>query len=285
MNKTANTDIHLSFGRQLGFGLGEFAGQFFFSFWGAYLSIFYTDQVGLAPGMVSVIFMIARVWDAINDPMMGNIADRHLHKKFGRYRPWILFGSPILAILGILVWYVPNLDSSGLKIAYVAITYIVAGMAFTAVNVPYMSLQATLTTNFKSRNDIANMKGAFTFIGTAIINMFTMNLVTSLGGGEANARGYMLTAVVFSVIGLILYMITFAATREVYIAGQQESKVSFKETVSYIFGNKAMVAVMIALLFSMMATFGRLGVAVYYYLYCCHAFTMVGVLMKEEPGR
>ena len=74
------TDVKLSFGRQLGYGIGEMAGQFFFGFWGSYLSAFYTDQVGLAPGIVSLIFLIARIWDAVNDPLFGNIADRHLHK-------------------------------------------------------------------------------------------------------------------------------------------------------------------------------------------------------------
>ena len=275
-----STDVKLGFGRQLGYGLGEFAGQFFFGFWGSYLSIFYTDQVGLAPGIVSMIFLIARIWDAINDPMFGNIADRHKpHKKWGRYRPWILFGAPSLAVLGILVWRVPNLDSNGAKIAYVAITYILAGMAFTAVNVPYMSLQATLTTDMKSRGDIANIKGAFTFVGTSVVNLFTMGLVTKLGGGEPNARGYFLTGVVFTLIGLVLYFITFASTKEEYIVEQQLEKVPLKDMAAYLFGNKPMLAVMFTLLLSMLATFGRLGVAVYYYMYCCHAFDKIGLLM------
>lgn len=275
-----STDVKLSFGRQLGYGLGEFAAQFFFGFWGSYLSIFYTDQVGIAPGVVSMIFLIARIWDAINDPMFGNIADRGKpHKKYGRYRPWILFGTPILAVLSILVWYVPNLSGNGLKIAYVAVTYILAGMAFTAVNVPYMSLQATLTTDMKSRGDVANIKGAFTFVGTSVVNLFTMGLVTKLGGGEPNARGYFLTGVVFTLIGVVLLFITFATTKEEYIVEQQLEKVPLKDMVAYIFGNKHMVAVMFALLFSMLATFGRLGVAVYYYMYCCHAFDKIGLLM------
>ena len=95
------TNIKLSFGKQVGYGLGDFAGQFFYSFWSSYLSVYYTDIVGIGPAVVGVIFMLARVWDAINDPMMGNIADRHDSKKWGRYRPWILFGAPILVVLSI----------------------------------------------------------------------------------------------------------------------------------------------------------------------------------------
>ncbi len=273
------TDVKLGFGKQLGFALGETAGQFFFGYWSVFLSIFYTDVVGLMPAVVSVIFIVARIWDAINDPIMGNIADRHRHKKYGRYRPWILYGVPVLAILGIMVWYVPNTDSQTIKIVYVTITYILAGMAFTAVNVPYMSLQSTLTTDLKSRNDLANLKGAFTFVGTALINMFTAGLVAKLASSDPFGQGYFLTCVIFAIIGAAMYYITFFTTKEVYIAEDSQSKASFKDTLAYVFGNKPMVAVMFGLLFSMLATFGRLGVAVYYYLYDLHAFEMVGILM------
>lgn len=74
------TDVKLGFGKQLGFALGETAGQFFFGYWGTFLSIFYTDVVGIMPMAVSIIFIVARIWDAVNDPIMGNIADRHRHK-------------------------------------------------------------------------------------------------------------------------------------------------------------------------------------------------------------
>lgn len=273
------TDVKLGFGKQLGFALGETAGQFFFGFWGSFLSIFYTDVVGILPGVVSAIFVVARIWDAINDPIMGNIADRHRHKKYGRYRPWILYGVPVLAILGLLVWYVPNTDSQTIKIVYVTITYILAGMAFTAVNVPYMSLQSTLTTDLKSRGDLANLKGAFTFVGTALINMFTAGLVAKLAPSDKYGQGYFLTCVIFTIVGVVMYYITFFTTKEVYFAEDSQSKASFKDTIAYVFGNKPILAIMFGLLFSMLATFGRLGVAIYYYLYDLHAYEMVGLLM------
>lgn len=279
ITSASSTDVKLGFGKQFLFGLGEFAGQFFFSFWGSYLSVFYTDVVGIAPGVASAIFMIARVWDAVNDPMMGSIADHHLHKKLGRYRPWIIFGTPFLALCGILMWYVPKAAGDGVKIVWCAVTYIAAGMLYTLVVVPYMSLQSTLTTDFKTRGNLANMKSAFTFAGTALMNLFAMDFITKLGGGEANERGYFFTAVVFSVVGAIFYYISVLPNKEAFIAEPQKEKPSFKEVAAYIFGNREIVAIMFSLLCSMMCTFGRLGVAVYYYLYCCHAFEKVGLLM------
>ena len=106
-----------------------------------------------------------------------------------------------------------------------------------------------------------------------------MGFVTRLGGGEANARGYFLTGVVFTIMGLVLYFICFFTTDERYVVERAAENVSFKDTMAYIFGNKAIVAIMFTLLLSMLATFGRLGVAVYYYIYCCGAFDKIGILM------
>lgn len=77
------------------YGFGDLASQFVWTFVGSYLTIYYTDIVGLAPAAISAIMLIARIWDAINDPMMGAIAERS-HSKFGRFRPWIAFGCPFL---------------------------------------------------------------------------------------------------------------------------------------------------------------------------------------------
>lgn len=274
-----NTALKLGIGKQLGYAWGEMAGQCFFGFWGTFLSVYYTDVVGLAPAIVSIIFMAARIWDAINDPMMGAIADRHRHKKYGRYRPWILYGVPVLAVLSILVFRVPNLNSQSMKIVYVTITYILAGMAYTAVNVPYTSLQSTITTDVQSRNNLAGIRSAFTFIGTAIINLFTAGLIARLAKFDSVGKGYFLTAVIFTALGVLLYYMTFANTKEVYFPEPQETKASFKEILAYIFGNKVILLIILATLLSTMATFGRLGVAIYYYMYDLHAFEMIGLLM------
>lgn len=243
------TNIRLGFGRQIGFGLGEFAGQFFFSFWSSYLSVYYTDIVGIAPAVVSAIFMIARIWDAVNNPVFGNIADRHRHKKFGRYRPWILFGTPILAILSILMFHVPDAAPNEMKIIYITITYILAGMAFTAVNIPYMSMPCIL----------------------------------KFGNGQQTGNAYFFTAILFTVFGVILYYITFASTKEVYYPEQQQTHVGLKGTFQYIFGNKYLLIVMFGLLFSMLSMFTRIGIAVYYYIYCMQQPTMVGIFMVIPP--
>ncbi|MCD8216918.1 MAG: glycoside-pentoside-hexuronide (GPH):cation symporter [Clostridiales bacterium] len=280
----STTNIKLGFGKQIGYGFGEFAGQFFYSFWSSYLSVYYTDVVGIAPIVVSIIFMVARVWDAVNDPVLGKVADSHKHKRLGRYRPWIVFGVPVLAVLSILMFHVPNLDSSQLKIAYITITYILAGMAFTAVNIPYMGMQSTLTTNIKSRIDLSSMKSTFTCVGTIVVNLICMPIILFFSGAEtANGRGYFLATIVFTLIGAVLYYITVAATKEVYYPEKSTVDVDFKTILRYLFTNKQLIVVIFGIFFSMLSMFSRLGVAVYYYIYCMNKPGMIGILMILPP--
>ena len=97
----------LSVWNKLGYGMGEAGSQFIWSLISSYLTLYYTDVVGLLPAGISFIMLIARIWDAVNDPMFGAIAE-NTNSKMGRYRPYILFGAPILAVLNCLTFL--NLD-------------------------------------------------------------------------------------------------------------------------------------------------------------------------------
>ena len=114
------------------YGFGDLASQFVWTFVGSYLTLFYTDVVGLAPAIVSIIMMGARIWDAVNDPMMGAIAER-TRSRFGRFRPYIAFGCPFLALFGVLTFTNPFGGSSVAGIIWAAATYIIAGMLYTCL--------------------------------------------------------------------------------------------------------------------------------------------------------
>ena len=123
------------------YGLGDLASQFIWTFVGSYLTIFYTDIVGFAPIVVSGIMLLARVWDAVNDPMMGSIAE-NTRSRFGRFRPYIAFGSPFLAVFAVLTFV--NMGNGTGGVIFSTIIYIAAGMLYTLVNIPYSSLAAVI---------------------------------------------------------------------------------------------------------------------------------------------
>ena len=122
----------LSLGTKIVYGLGDFASQLVWTFVGNYLTIYYTDVVGLAPAIASAIMLIARIWDGINDPMFGAIAER-THSKWGRFRPYILFFSPILAVFNVLAFTAP-FGNGKAGVAWAAFSYIGLGMLYTVVN-------------------------------------------------------------------------------------------------------------------------------------------------------
>ena len=108
-----------------------------------YLSIFYTDVFGLGTGAVALLMLVAKVWDGINDPMMGTLMER-THTKHGRFRPYIFVGAIFLVIFTILTFTVPGFGGPA-KLVYAYITYIGLGTSYTVTNVPYLALPVVMT--------------------------------------------------------------------------------------------------------------------------------------------
>ena len=144
------------------YGLGDMASQFIWTYVGSYLTIFYTDIVGFAPIVVSAIMLIARIWDAVNDPMMGTIAENG-HTRWGRFRPFIAFGCPFLAIFAVLTFV--NMGNGVGGILFLAIVYIAASMLYTLVNIPYSSLASVMTEDPKQRNLIGTSRSVGMNVG------------------------------------------------------------------------------------------------------------------------
>ena len=179
------------------YGLGDLASQFIWTFVGSYLTIFYTDIVGFAPIIVSGIMLLVRVWDAINDPMMGSIAE-NTRSKFGRFRPYIAFGSPFLAVFAVLTFV--NMGNGTGGVIFSTVIYIIAGMLYTLVNIPYSSLAAVMTEDPKQRKLIGTSRSVGMNIGMIIVNSCSAGLALHFSGNGAEVatgHGYMMTAIVY----------------------------------------------------------------------------------------
>ncbi len=261
------------------YGLGDLASQFIWTFVGSYLTIFYTDIVGFAPAVVSAIMLIARVWDAVNDPMMGSIAE-NTRSRFGRFRPFIAFGSPFLAIFAVLTFVNYGNDTKGVILA--AVVYILAGMLYTLVNIPYSSLAAVMTEDAEQRNLIGTSRSVGMNIGMIIVNSCSAGLALFFSGNGAEVatgHGYMMTAIVYSIIAIPLFLIVFATSKEVIIPKKQEVKISPKETLSSIFTNRYLMVIFFVATLQMTAFMGRIAITTYYVIYCLGSFTMIALIM------
>ena len=261
-----NKEGRLSLGQRLAYGSFEAGGMFAFSMVSTYLTVFYTDVVGLTPAVISIIMLIARVWDGINDPMMGIICEK-TRTRWGRYRPYLLFGAPILAVTTILAFTKPN--GTGLWPAvYCGVTYILSGMAYTATGVAGTALNNVLTRNNQERMVLVSFRGVLSNIATLITGAVTMPLIMKLGDGNpSSAKGYFWAVVIFSVIGTILYWIAFAGTKEVVTPDPEKKGMPVMESLKLAFGDANIRKLLIGYLLYMCGVFGRLGIMAYFFLY------------------
>ncbi|MEM7218780.1 MAG: MFS transporter [Pseudomonadota bacterium] len=199
----------LSAARAWGYGIGDFGINLYFISAMTYLMYFYTDVFGLSAAAVATLFLVARVIDAVTDPLMGMIMDR-TRSRWGRMRPYLLFGAPPMGLLLVLTFTVPDLSESG-RLAWAYATYIAFGITFTIVGLPYSSLTARMTQDYDERTRLSTIRMACAFSGGLLVSVGTLQLV---GLAADEATGFRNTMVFYAVVATALLWVTFAVARE-----------------------------------------------------------------------
>lgn len=169
---------------KIGYGFGDAASSMFWKLFSMYLLYFYTDIFGIPAAVVGTMFLITRVWDAINDPIMGVISDR-TKSRFGKFRPYLLWVAIPFGIIGVLTFTTPNMDVKG-KIVYAYVTYTLMMMVYTAINVPYASLLGVMTADGKERTTLASFRMVFAFGGSILVLATFQPLFDTFGSKEIN---------------------------------------------------------------------------------------------------
>ena len=211
--QTVDTNIKIPFWKAACFGLGDFGNNFVWTFVGSYLMIFYTDVFGIPMAAVSLLMLIARAWDAINDPIIGGLSDR-TRTRWGRYRPWVLLMSFPTAIITVLTFWAHPDWSNTSNIVYMYVTYALLVFCYTGVNIPYSAMTSVLTQNTDERAKLSTMRITLANISIAGIGIIVIPMVSALGKGDA-AMGYRLTAVIFVLIFMCCSAVVFATQKEV----------------------------------------------------------------------
>lgn len=196
---------------KVGYAMGDAAANLVWRGALAYLAIFYTDTFGLTAAAAAMLFLVVRLTDGITDIVMGMVADR-TETKWGKFRPWILWSTPILALSMILVFTTPDFSYQG-KLIYAYITYIALTLAYTLNNVPYSALMGVMTDNDQERTSLSGFRFAGAFLGGLAVMGFTPELVAYFGNGN-DSLGYQYTMYLFAAVLLLLMLFTFASTTE-----------------------------------------------------------------------
>ena len=227
--------IKISLLEKISYGCGDFASSMFWKLFSMYLLFFYTDIFGLPAAAVGTMFLITRIWDAINDPMMGAIADR-TNTRWGKFRPYLLFGSIPFAIIGIITFTTPNLSVSG-KLIYAYVTYTLMMMIYTVVNVPYSSLMGVITNDTNDRTSLASFRFIGAFSGGILVTASANYLIDYFSNGYNLSRGYQWTVGVYAVLAALFFILTFAGTKE-RLKPAREKKSSLKNDLKDLAHNK-----------------------------------------------
>lgn len=246
----------------LGHALGGVGQNTVYALWSGFITAFYTDVFGMNPAVMAGIFLFARIWDAVNDPMMGIMADRS-KSRFGRYRCWLLRMPAVVAACLVLNFTVPHFGTMG-NIIYAAVTYILMGMAFTSVDIPYWSLPAAMTSDPTERTKIFTTATLGTNLATTVGNMLIPILLVAFGG-TGSAHAYFMTAVIFAVVGCSLYLTCFGLVRE-HVQAPTE-KFSFALAFKSLFTNKPLFCIMITNLVINLAFIMKMTLNYYYTTY------------------
>lgn len=272
--------MKLKLSERLGYSAGYFSISIFNDTISIYLLAFFTNLLGLSPLVAGNIFLVARIWDAINDPMMGTLADR-TRSKWGSYRPYILFGALPLCVFFILCFSAPEM-SMGAKIAWALVVYIGEGMLGTLVGMPYGTLPNAMTTDMQERAVLGVGRSMGSAISGIVISVFAMRIVNWVGHGEETAQGYQVMAIVFAVLAFIGFMLCFTLVKERVPASPK--KINLKQGFMSLKGNTPAYSIFLITFLFIMAISFRMSFNVYYFLYVIGDMDLMSVIMLVIYG-
>ena len=258
---------------EIGYVFGDMAGSFVHLFVDAYFLIFCTSVLGISAGWMGTLFLVARIWDAINDPMMGMIVD-NTHTRFGKFRIWLVIGTLVNSVVFVLLYHSFNLSGTALYV-YVSVMYILYGMTYTIMDVPYWSWLPNLTNDPREREKVSVIPRFFASLAGFSVATFGLYIINYLNkvAGESNLyaeKGYTLFAIIIAVIFIVTIGITVFNVKEESTVGISAEKTSLKQAFHVIVKNDQLLAFIGLLLTFNLCTQIAKSFAVYYFKCVCH---------------
>jgi glycoside/pentoside/hexuronide:cation symporter, GPH family len=256
-------ETKLSIKEKIGYGLGDTASHFVWDMVGFWLLFFYTDVYGISAAAAGTIMLIARFWDMAIDPVIGIVSDR-TNTRWGKFRPYILFGAIPYAVLAVLTFTTPNFGEVG-KIIYAGATYVLLMTAYAAINLPYSALGAVMTPDTYERAGLNTYRFIAGFTGQFVVTGLALTMAEYFGGGD-KAQGFQYTVILFAGLSLVFFFITFKTTKE-RVQPPKAQKNSLKEDIRNLFSNKSWVILALVGIISFIMFAMQNAAIAYYFKY------------------
>ena len=247
--------------QRLGYGMGNYGCCFSWMLVSMYLMTFMTDVALINPGTVGTVMLVSKLWDAINDPIIGMLSDRTV-SRWGRYRPWILFATVPMLVINVLC-FTTNPDwSETTRTVFAFAMYFILVLVYTCVNIPFSAMPAVLTLDIEERGKLSGWRMSGAFVTTLIISAFYMKIVAAYP--DAPHIGWRNGAILFSVLALPCFIWCFLSTREV--VQYKVEKVPLTKMLTTLKGNKPTWIILVGFLIIGVAS-GGTALQMYYFKY------------------
>jgi len=258
----------LPFREMLAFGCGDFASVLYWQTFMRYLPFYYTDVFGITAGALATMLLVSRVWDGVNDPIIGMWADR-TETRWGKFRPFILFGCVPFAIAGVLTFTTPGFGPAG-KLIWAYCTYNLLMMLYTTVNIPYTALMGVMTNNPVERTRLSSVKFVFAFSAGLVISWSLLRMVKFFGGSDTSQYGWTIAWIVVGVVAIGFLLVTVFGTKE-RIKPPADPHASVAKDLKFLVTNNAWVLLLCTTLTWILFIALRSSVSAHYFKYFIYA--------------
>jgi len=262
---TTPPSTRLSFKEKFAYGLGDTASNFYFQAFNLFLVYYYTDIFGLPSAAVGTLMLIVPIAVAALNPVVGALSDR-TNTRWGKFRPWILWGAVPYGILGCVMFANPALGEHG-KLVYAYVTYSLVLIAYVAINTPYGALMGVMSSSSDDRTSLSSYRFACAFTGALLIGWLVpilKDFLTPAGGSPAD--GFRNTMVIFAVLSVAMFIYTFLNTRERVVSPPPE-KGSLGKDVGDLTRNTPWLILFFVAFLNLTNVGLRNGAGIYYFKY------------------
>ena len=244
------------------YGLGAVGKDMVYALSASYIMYYYQDILGLSATFVGFILMIARVFDAANDPFMGVVVAK-TNSRWGKFRPWLFTGTILNAFVLYALFAAPAVSGKALMI-YFAVMYILWGMTYTMMDIPFWSMIPAVTSTTKDRENLSVVGRTSAGVGYALINVFTVMAVSKLGGG-IERTGFRLFALIIAILFVIFILFTCFTIREQKEENMQTTSV--KEMFKALFNNDQAIITVVTIVLINSALYITSNLLIYFFKY------------------
>jgi sugar (glycoside-pentoside-hexuronide) transporter len=268
-------------GAKIAYGIGDFGFGLTWNMVGAFLLYFYTDVALLPAAAVGTLFLLSRLLDAAFDPVVGVLVDR-TRSRWGRARPYFLWGAVPFGILCVATFWVPPLGMEG-RLLWGVGTFVLLGLMFSVVNIPYGALLPMMTSRPEERIQLSSLRAAGTALSVIVVTAATMPLVQLLGGGD-EAHGFLLTAALFGALTTLVILNLFVRCPEQVHAASADTRTDLLPSILAMLRNRAWLVVFLFTTLNFIRFGAVLSVTPYFAINVLKQPWMISVLLPAVSG-